>query len=229
MMSFICELLAKALATFLAGSGVAFVGLWIYRKQKEYELVKQRYLEDGLDIAASNIEEGFNALSHNWSRCLYLVKMYRDIPDEFQLEELDKGFLPVETTSFNAIAFYRIHRLVNSDDLWLVYQVALAFLSTTNQKYTIEIPAAIRSKLSNGMVTEPAQTIVQVCLDELKDLNEKSYRFAEIVRALESIAGELERSKLDFKSIGSFHNRQVVQDALINLRQTFADKFEPEG
>ena len=122
--------LFKALLTLLVGSAVAAIGLLIYFRQKEYELVKQRYLEQSIDVVASELESALGTFSHNWAHCLQMLKEYRDMEGHFEPELLANGFLEFESSRFQRIAHHRLRSLTQSDVIWKVYQLALAACRT---------------------------------------------------------------------------------------------------
>lgn len=160
----ICQELLKALLTLLVGLTIARVGLWIYFRQKEYELVKQRYLEQSIDVVAAELESAMGAFSHNWGRCLQLLKEYRDIEAHFDLDKLSSGFLAFESTGFQRIAHYRLRSLVQSDVIWKVYQLALAFAASANAKAASEIPATIKARLQGGVCWFRTQKLSKTAL-----------------------------------------------------------------
>ena len=43
------------------------LGLCAYHKQKEYELVRRRYLDEGLDAYAEDVEHALSVLRQNWA------------------------------------------------------------------------------------------------------------------------------------------------------------------
>src|SRR3954463_7558992 len=99
----LCIELIKGAFTLAAAALAAWVALSLYFRQKEYELIKQRYLEGAVDVVAADFEAALGVLSHNWARCLHVVKLYRDEEEHLDLAELDKGFLDVDASSFSRV------------------------------------------------------------------------------------------------------------------------------
>jgi len=219
--------LFAASATILVGIGIAKYGLTVYYKQKEYELVKQRYLEGAIDVIASEIELALGTFSHNWARSLNILKAYRDTPDTFNTAELKEGFLQLESLRFHRIAQHRIRMLSGSDVIWNTFQLAMAFAGTADATATKEIPETIRQKIEFNNIQSSPGEIVDVGFDELKKLDEESHKFAITLRTLQVMAVELEQQKLDFKAIASFHHRKSVQEALEELENSFKEELEP--
>jgi hypothetical protein len=87
----------KGIFTLVPVALGAWIGLRLYFRQKEYELIKQRYLEGAVDIVAAEVEQAFGTFSHNWARCLNIVKAFRDAQNDFDAKELEKGFLDLDS------------------------------------------------------------------------------------------------------------------------------------
>jgi hypothetical protein len=56
-MSQLCIELLKGLFTLATVALGSYIALRVYFRQKEYELVKQRYLEGGADVIAGQVEQ----------------------------------------------------------------------------------------------------------------------------------------------------------------------------
>ncbi len=115
-------------ATFIAGITVAIVGFIAYYKQKEYELCKQRYLEEGFYVVVSVAQQALSVYNHNWARIIEILKSFRDTPPEdFDLSELEKGFIDRSESRFPLIAHYRVRSITQSDTIWNVFQLLVSF------------------------------------------------------------------------------------------------------
>src|SRR6185369_6140349 len=68
------------------------LGLRAYFRQKDYELVRQRYLTEGADEVAANIEYGLSVHRNNWARGLKIIRTFRDIGDQISPKMLEDGF-----------------------------------------------------------------------------------------------------------------------------------------
>src|SRR5258706_90695 len=122
----------RAVVTLAAAGLAAWVALTFFFRQKEYELIKQRYLEGGIDVIAADVENALGATSHNWARCLHLVKLYRDETSDFDPKELEREFLELDKSNFSRVAHHRIGALVGSQIIWQVYQLAFSYATNAN-------------------------------------------------------------------------------------------------
>ncbi len=221
-------LISGAFTVIAAGLGVwlgAMLALRGYFLQKEYELVKERYLEGAIDIVASEVEQCLGVAKHNWARCLNILKAFRDEKDEFDKEELSKGFLDLNISHLNRIAHLRIEGLVGlrgAQVIWAVYQVALADAANNNTIFTKEIPEVVRMKLTTSLIETEPEEIVEELFDDLWRRDEESHRFAHLTRALYRLGAILEKERMTFKQVGKFKERPEVMDLLAELERDFA-------
>jgi len=106
--------------------------------------MKQRYLEGAVDAVAAQLEASFGVVSHNYARCLQVVKSFRDTGDDFDVKELEHGFLELDQSRFLEIAHHRIGTLIGSQIVWQTFQSAMAHAASANAAVSQEIPEAIR-------------------------------------------------------------------------------------
>lgn len=214
--------LLRAVLTLAAGAIVARFGLYLYFRQKEYETVKQRYLEQSVDLIAAEFESMARIFSHNWARSLDILKLYRELPgDAFDVAELKSGFLEPGAPNFQRVAHHRLTNLIRSNVVWDVFQLALARHKSLNAKVVTEVPLGIRLH-SEGRMTNSREEFLQDSSELLKPLSDESDRFTHLLAALQVIAAELEKSSLRFKEISKFHKRKAVVEVLGKLRSEFA-------
>jgi hypothetical protein len=215
--------LLRALLTLIAGGLVARLGLSYYFRQKEYEIVKQRYLEQSVDLILSELESISRVFANNWMRALQILKMYRDAPDSFDVAELKSGFIELSATDFHRVAHHRLSSLVQSDIVWTVYQLALSRHSSLNSKATIEVPHAIRMHIAGKLEGASHGEFIKLSFEELRPLNDQSDHFSQLIASLQAISGELERARFGFKDVLKFHKRANIKEAVRILETHYKD------
>lgn len=206
------------LAAVLLGSVVA---MRVYFRQKEYELAKQRYLEQGVDVVASELEAALGIVSHNYARSLHLCKFFRDSGADFDIKELERGFLPLDSSKFRRIAHHRVSSLLQSQVLWDAFQHAMAYAATSNSVIVQEIPEAIRL-----LSRKPPDTIDRPKLSEdmvkhLKETHDSGFKYANLLRELHALALLLEAKPINLAGIAAFHQRAEAQAIVQRLAQEF--------
>ena len=204
----------------------AWLGVKVFLRQKEYDLVKQRYLEGGIDMVSAHQEEALGIFHHNWARCLQLVKMFRDTQELFELAQLQQGFLELDSSKFHAIPHHRLQVLVHTQAFWEVYQLALAFAATANTTITKEIPEAIRLKLTTNKLNADINHIAEDSFKYLKELEIQSHKFSILTRELEALAGLLQTENLTFKNVLKFNENPEVRASVERLEREFANELK---
>ena len=100
---------------FIVAIVAASVGIFVYHKQKEYELVLQRYLIDCIDLICADIDYSLGLFRNNWVRCLQLLKQFRDV--EFAMNEKDYAslYIPFDYKHFTITPFIRLKKLIDDN------------------------------------------------------------------------------------------------------------------
>lgn len=202
-------------------------GIWAYYRQKEYELVQRRYLEEGLDVLISTAESSLNIFSHNWARSLENLKMFRDL-DDMKPADLDSGFLDLPDSRFALTANYRVNAIVGSPTVWYVFQLVISFCQYGCTVARDEIPAALKKKLA-GEIDATRKELVNEAELVLRELNTKSQRYQVFVGQMHRIAELFEKQRFRFSNVDKLRCDPVVEDVIKILEDSFADKFEEHG
>ena len=218
----ICQEVIRGVFMIAAAGFAGWVGLKVFLRQKEFELVKQRYLEGAIDVIAQHHEEVQGIVCHNWARCLHLLMAFRDERDSFDIEELQHGFLELDSSRFHTIAHHRLQVLVGSEVFWEVYQLALASAVNANAKVTKEIPAAIRIKLTTEKIAAEIDKVVEESMALIQRLDNESHKFSILTKELEILAGTLQTENLTFKKVSIFREKLEVKAAVERLNKQFA-------
>jgi hypothetical protein len=112
-----CELaldineVVKHLITIIALYIAYRLGIRSYFRQKDYELVRQRYLIDGADEVAANIEYRLSVYRNNWARGLQIIRMFRDVGNQMNLKMLEEGFIAFDQSQFQMRPHHRMEYL----------------------------------------------------------------------------------------------------------------------
>jgi hypothetical protein len=216
--------------TLLSATVGLFLAAWLalrgYFRQREYELVRDRYLVGGVDVVAAELDKALQSFRHNHSRCLRLYKLFRDEDEDFNLEELSKGSSPYAIT-LPMVAHHRLGDLLSSQLVWNLYQAAAAFVFNSNGQMG-ELLETIRLKIDRGRVDVPAKVIFKDAIATLDELDANSQRFAVLTRALHKISQMLEQEKMTFKNATKFSRRPDLKKLLAELEAQLKDELDVE-
>lgn len=214
--------LLRIVASLLAGITLAYFGLRLYFRQKEYELVKQRYLDQCLDVVAGELDEVTSVLLNNWARSLELVKELRDAPRNFEVSHLEQGFLPLRASNFNHAAHHRLKALIKSQIVWSCYQLALSRHLALNAVAAKEIPHALSEFIAGRLPQATSGEIAEAAFEQLRPMVNESSEFALLQDAIQRIAGHFERSSLSFKDVQNFAELDEVKKIVKDLEDHYS-------
>ena len=219
----ICQEVLKGFFTLAAvglGSGIGF---FVYFRQKEYELTKQRYLEQGIDVIAAAVEAAFGVVSHNFARSLQVCRQYRDLGSQFDSAELERGYLPLDSSNFHQTAHYRVSSLLNDQIIWNIYQSSMAHAASANMLIAQEVPDAIRILAKMSADSRDRGADVEKMTKDLQDSHDGTFKHSTLGRQLHVLALLLEETRLGRRDVATFHKRSEVQAVINSLRETYAE------
>ena len=218
----------KLLGTLGVGVLLAYFGLRLYFRQKEYEIVKQRYLEQSLDIICGELESISSVFNHNWARCLELLKEYRDSPQIFETAKLGRGFLAMNGTQFNRVAHHRLQVLTGSQIFWQIYQLALSQHLGLNSVVVNELPHAIKAQIE-GNTNATSDQLVDSAMIELEPMPQASDHFAPLHQAIVQLSRLLECEQLSFDKVATFAKKPAVMRIVKDISEHYASDLRGDA
>ena len=219
------EIIVKGLVAFFVAAGAARVGIYYFFKQKEYEIVKSRYLDGSVDLLLVELENGLNITSHNFTRALNIIKAYRDQKDDFDLSELKKGFIDTGKPQFHLVANHRLQILSGSGIFWSTYQLALSYVLHANIMLTNEIIDVIRMKETTDKISKSRDDLIEPMLQAAKAQHEEGFKYSKLIHQFQVISDLLERNEMTFKQIEGFRKMQEVIQVIEMLERDFSTEL----
>ena len=222
--------LLKDIGAGIAPLGVALVayllGLRAYHLQREYELVRRRYLDEGLDAFAADVEHALGVFKNNWQQSLTVLKHYRDMDKAMRKELLDTGFLDIQMSQFRVRPNYRIGTLVGDQVFWSVQQLLFAFVGTTTAFFKEDLCGVVRHAVNGGALKAPKQTLIEqyvkICNEHLATADRYHILLAEV----QAVTTELEKKRFTLTTIQKFKHRKAVKDSVKRLKRSVRRKAE---
>lgn len=221
--------LTKGAFTLLAVALGAVIGLYAYFRQKEYELTKQRYLEQGIDVVASAVESLLGTASHNYARALQLCRQYRENGAEIDLEELTRGFLNMDSSKFYQTAHYRMGSLLSDQVIWNTFQSVMVYASTVNTLFVQEIPEAIRKLAAMPDGIRDRKADAEEMAKDVQEKYDEQFAFADFTHSLHVLSLLLEQTHLSRKTVESFHLRPDVREVVQKLHAAYPEERKANG
>jgi hypothetical protein len=207
----------------------ASIGLAAYFRQKEYELTKQRYLEQGLDVVAGALQSMLGTVSHNYARAMQLCRQYRENGAGVDLQELTRGFKELDSSNFYQTAHYRVGSLLNDQIVWNSFQSVMVYASTTSTLMTQEIPEAIRKLAAMPEGARNRSADAEKMLIDVREAHDEMFKFATLGHELHVLCLLLEEIRLSQKAVAKFHKRSDVRASVQRLRTAFPDEERKRG
>jgi hypothetical protein len=209
----------KGILPFVAGFVAAYFALRTYFRQKEYELVKLRYLDEGVDRIEKDLDLAFGLLCTNFKRFADNLHKTEQNPHKVFTEKLYEGFKSPEVGNFSRIAHQRVSRLIGNDSILLSSQEALAFVDATNHKLSVVFPHKLLQSMERGTSILDREGLIIDVKRQAVELNAQQSRFNQLFIELDGLAHLLETKKLSYKQVSDFKQLSAVESIPKRLRR----------
>ena len=207
-----------ALLAFLLGQAT-------YRRQKEYELVRARYLEGGIDRFATNVEYALGAIRHNWARTLQILKLFRDVDVEEAADLANRSsFILIESGRIDLEAGYRIQTLTRDGVYGRAQGRLFALANSAEYFFVHDVGALIRRAASGEISVTDQPEVLERAVAQAQKYQSDTHRFYDLFYRLQDLGRVLERRHVSFREIDRFAEDPVVKEISERLRQLFPPK-----
>jgi hypothetical protein len=193
-------------------------------RKNEHEQIVRRYLEQGIDLLAANIDHATSTFNENYALALGLLKEFKDaekIGVPLRTESLKKEFGLYKAESFFVVPFYKISSLVGDDIFWHKAQDFFAFINSAYDFFERDLKFAIETYYADrGKVKVNADDLADGYMAQVKILMDQSFPFASILMALQNIALILETdTSLTFKKLDGLKKDRRIIEILDKLKK----------
>lgn len=213
----------------LAALLVYFLGKAAYFRQKEYELLTKRYLEEGLDAIAKNVDRTLALFRHNWWQSTVVLKHFRDLGKDMRPELYKALFTAPDPSLFEIWRDYRLNDVVGDDIFYRAHQSLDAFVLSSYAFFQDDLGSIVRVTIQGGKELEVKASREQMIagfLREVEKLDEESKRYYVLLGELQAISALIQSERFSFKTLKSLRNRSEVKCSVATLRQLFPDALE---
>lgn len=203
-----------------------FLGKSAYFRQKEYELITKRYLEEGLDKISENVDSSLADFRHNWAHCLNAIKSFRELGMDMRPELYTEGLIAPNPSSFELWRDYRLKHIVGDNIFNCAHQLLDAFIKESYYFFKDDLCNGIRITLEGGKeleVVSPREEIINCFMDETLKLDQRSKKFYVLLGELQNISHIIQTKRFSFKNLEKLKTHKVIKQAVKNLYATFED------
>lgn len=199
---------------------VYWLGLRAYFSQKEFENVRLRYLDAGLDLASAQVEYALGVFRSNWMLLLRYAKLCRDLNAPFDAADFFAQFRELDQGQFQITPAHRIRALLPSEVVWSVYQEVFAFVGTANDKMKADFGSALNMLSKNPASLDRAAFFSEA--EKLaQELNDASQKFYIYLSELNNLAQVFEQQRLKRKDLQRFSKQKDVKEIVTRLEAKF--------
>lgn len=213
--------MSEAHAILLASVLTIAASVFAFVRQKRYELVHSRYLIQGLDELCATSAALLNSHSHNFSKALEILRMYRDMPLRVDRSKIFSGWEVVRSRQFPFVAGTRVNVVFDSSLPWDAFQVIAARAAASYSLLAVEIPAAVDAHLS-GDLGGSRKELVEMYVEEVRKDHARMQLAFEMFENLQALVRAVETAPMTTKALMKVRRKPVCLLALAKIEAALA-------
>lgn len=217
VLKWLLNVLDEAIPYLLVTLMTAYFAKRAYYQKKEYEAIRDRYLEHGFDEVSASLDRVLVITRSNWARLLFLTKGYEELTDLYEMRKFDGGLIGFDTGDLASISNQRVHFLVNSDVIWILQQKIVAFAKSSDDFIRAEAPFVLEKY--KDRTAPDKKELVKFILNKLNGIDRVTQTYQNIVASVVQLGQIFERQNHNYKSIEQFSKIAEVQNALYDIKQ----------
>jgi len=208
---------------------VYFLGKSAYFRQKEYELIAKRHLEEGIDAISKDVDRSLGLFRHNWWQATVVLKHFRDLGKDMREELYREPFISPDPTSFEVWRDYRLLDVVGDDIFNRVHQSLDAFVRSSYSFFQDDLGTMVRVTVEGGKELEvkaPRPKMIEEYMKQLEEMDKQSTRYYLLLGELQRLSSMIQTERLSFKQLSKLRERVQIKNAIANLKREFPDVLE---
>ena len=213
----------------------SILGLLVYFRQKEYELVRKRYLEDGIDVLIHHVETALNIFQYNFTHSILVLKTFRELGVDMPARLYETGFQDLDRVTMVPTRNYLLQELIGDDVFYKLHQLMMVFVHDANNYFMNDLCSALRLKVKGGdkiHLKATRQQIVDVYMKHSIAFDKEALKYWILLGNLQKIAFAFEKERFTFKKIRKFRKNPSVKESIETLKSQFVKELkesEQEG
>ncbi len=205
-----------------------FLGRKAYYDQKEYELIRERYLDECIDVLSEQIDQTLILFRYNWQHSLTILKFIRDVgPTEYcyavNSELYQNGYKDIFPVSFSMVPNYRFNVLTKTLCIYKIVQSLNALLLEANEVFQQDLGIAEKIIFDENNDTLQSKEVYDKFKPIIIEYSKKIEPYYQVLYEIQLIASVLETERFTFKTLKNFHIIEKVQQSIINLEKLYTD------
>jgi hypothetical protein len=203
----------KLFISFSSPFLIAILAFVVFKRQKEYETIQKRYLNEGFDQLISETEFALSSFRNNWATSLILIKQIKELPHHSINDNLLNEFIGLKNNILPTIAIHRVNILLSSSELWKMHQNLFSFIITTFNFFSGDITTTVKIfKEDPSKFNVTNEDIFKEFFNKLLEFDKESRKFDKYMGLLKIMAKEFEDKVHSKKDLNNFKNREIVTE-----------------
>lgn len=210
----------------------ALLTIRVYFLQREYEQVRKRYLEDGIDTIVRYIETSLHIFQYNWTQAIMILKTFRGAGKDTPKGVYSDRFMRPDPNAMSSTRHYVLQQLVRDSIFYKASQLLMVFLHDTTNTFENDLCTAVSLYVEGGKelhVPDDRVKIVEPYLQKLKEIDKEAQKYWILLGHLQTLSLIMERSNFTFRSISRFYRKPEVKKVINLLRDKFKTELERLG
>lgn len=195
----------------------------VRQEQREYEIVRKRYLDEGLDELIANVQNALTTYQYNWSVGMSLLKQFRDFKASMSRPDA-ATFRPLSFDEMSVRPVHRARLLIGDDVVWNLVQLLSGFMFSAKFDFEQDLAGGIRMILNDqAQMKVPKEEILEMYHSKLIRIKDEANFFFIFLSLMHNLSTLFEKNRFTFSTVASFSKRTDVQDLVRKLRQLQSD------
>ncbi|MCE5272421.1 hypothetical protein LLH00_14175 [bacterium] len=206
-----------------------FFGRMAYFRQKEFEMVTKRYLEDGLDVISRNVSETLASFMSNYCKGYSLLRHYKNIGKDLRPELYRNAFIEPERSHLSHWREYRLHDIVGDDIFFKANQSLYVFERKSYDFFQDDLGLFIKAVVEGGdkVSTKVSKDeAIEIYSKKIQELYVESTKYYALLGIIEELSAVIQTKRLAFGSIKKFRNTKEVDQLTKKLKKYFPELLD---
>lgn len=210
------------IAAIVAAVIVSWLGKRAYFRQKEYELIIKRYLEEGIDAISKNVEQSLSIFRYNWWKSIVILHNFENLGKDIHPKLIENPFIEPESSSFELWRHYRLSDIIGDKIFYEAHQLLVVLISKSYGFFQDDLLSTIRVAYNGGRENEiiaPRKKIISEYTRKIEDWGKSAESFYVILEMLQKIASRIEKKHFKFKEIKKYRKDSEIKSSVSSLKE----------
>jgi hypothetical protein len=202
---------------------LAYVLGWsAYFRQKEYELITRRYLDEGLDAISKSVDKSLAIFRHNWGQSLVVLKHFCELGKDMRKELYLTPYMPPDPAALELWRDFRLLDILGDDIFYRAHQSLDVFVRTSYAFFQDDLGAFVRLTLEGGKELEAKtsrEEAIMTYVEHVEKYDEQAKKYYILLGELQKLSSILQTERFSFRELKNLKKRQKVVQIIKDLEE----------